>query len=519
MENPKSYNEDGISNNTKTSTMSDKIRFASSGTTTFELYEPHSKKKPSACCVWTALAIYIMALTLGLGLLALKVFNMQEEIRKLQREDDSPLAEKLVSPFYNETLSERSFYRKNPRGEEPLIESLEEEINTIRVSNHHLWMRMNNITLAAGQLGIKGEPGPPGGKGEKGDMGLRGPAGSKGEPGSKGIGFPGEKGEKGNPGEKGPEGLSGPGGAQKGEKGSDGKDGTPGIPGGVGAPGAKGDKGEAGIEGPKGTKGDQGLRGPPGEDGSKGDRGLTGPKGEPGMKGDRGPTGLQGSKGEVGEKGEMGRRGQTGAPGNKGDAGRVGAPGLPGQKGEAGIPGERGPEGEKGQRGVAGIPGPKGEQGDSGFRGQHGESRRCIPGPKGERGMKGSKGDMGPRGLPGSKGERGEPVESYSDPRIRLVGTAKEGRVEILYKGKWGTICNDKWDESDGNVVCKMLGYSHAVRIMTVPTPLTPEKISDPIWLDNVECSGTEASIFDCEKNDWEVHDCSHSEDAGVECA
>lgn len=477
MENPKSYNEDGISNNTKTSTMSDKIRFASSGTTTFELYEPHSKKKPSACCVWTALAIYIMALTLGLGLLALKVFNMQEEIRKLQREDDSPLAEKLVSPFYNETLSERSFYRKNPRGEETLIESLEEEINTIRVSNHHLWMRMNNITLAAGQLGIKGEPGPPGGKGEKGDMGLRGPAGSKGEPGSKGIGFPGEKGEKGNPGEKGADGLSGPGGAQKGEKGSDGKDGTP------------------GIEGPKGTKGDQGLRGPPGEDGSKGDRGLTGPKGEPGMKGDRGPTGLQGSKGEVGEKGEMGRRGQTGAPGNKGDAGRVGAPGLPGQKGEAGIPG------------------PKGEQGDSGFRGQHGESRRCIPGPKGERGMKGSKGDMGPRGLPGSK------VESYSDPRIRLVGTAKKGRVEILYKGKWGTICDDKWDESDGNVVCKMLGYSHAVRIITVPTPLTPEKVSDPIWLDNVECSGTEASIFDCEKSDWEVHDCSHSEDAGVECA
>ncbi|XP_030435714.1 macrophage receptor MARCO [Gopherus evgoodei] len=395
-----------------------------------------------------------MTLTLGLGLLALKVFNIQEEIRKLQKEDNSHLAEVLVSPFYNETLQERSFYRKSPRGEEPLIESLEEEINTIRVSNHHLWMRMNNITLAAGQLGIKGEPGPPGGKGEKGDMGLRGPAGSKGEPGSPGIGFPGEKGEKG-------------------------------IPGGVGAPGAKGDKGEAG------------LRGPPGEDGSKGDRGLAGPKGELGMKGDRGPTGLQGSKGEVGEKGEMGPKGPTNAPGNKGDAGRVGAPGLPGQKGEAGIPG------------------PKGEQGDSGSRGQYDESRRYfgIPGPKGEPGMKGTKGDMGPRGLPGSKGDRGEPAESYSDSKIRLIGTAKEGRVEILYKGKWGTICDDKWDKKDGTVVCKMLGYSHAVRVMTTPTN------SHPIWLDNVECSGTEASIFDCEKTHWGEHNCSHSEDAGVECA
>ncbi|XP_050772689.1 macrophage receptor MARCO [Gopherus flavomarginatus] len=515
MENPKNYNEDGISNFTKMFTLSDKIRFASSGTTTFDLYEPHSKKKPSACCVWTALAIYIMTLTLGLGLLALKVFNMQEEIRKLQREDNSHLAEVLVSPFYNETLQERSFYRKNPRGEEPLIESLEEEINTIRVSNHHLWMRMNNITLAAGQLGIKGEPGPPGGKGEKGDMGLRGPAGSKGEPGSPGIGFPGEKGEKGNPGEKGAEGLSGPGGTQKGEKGSSGKDGTPGIPGGVGAPGAKGDTGEAGIEGPKGTKGDQGLRGPPGEDGSKGDRGLAGPKGEPGMKGDRGPTGLQGSKGEVGEKGEMGPKGPTNAPGNKGDAGRVGAPGLPGQKGEAGKPVKK-----------KSIPGAKGEQGDSGSRGQYDESRRYfgIPGPKGEPGMKGTKGDMGPRGLPGSKGDRGEPapnpsVEIYSDSKIRLVGTAKKGRVEILYKGKWGTICDDKWDKKDGTVVCKMLGYSHAVRVMTTPATLTFQKDSHPIWLDNVECSGTEASIFDCEKTDWGEHNCSHSEDAGVECA
>ncbi|XP_023958423.2 macrophage receptor MARCO isoform X3 [Chrysemys picta bellii] len=454
MENPKSNNEDGISNDTKILTMSDKIRFASSGTTTFELYEPQSKKKPSACCVWTALAIYLMTLTLGLGLLAIKVFNMQEEIRKIQREDDSHLPEELVIPFYNETLPERSFYRRNTKDEETLIESLEEEIDTIRVSNHNLLMRMNNITLAAGQLGIKGEPGPPGGKGEKGDMGPRGPAGSKGEPGSKGIGFPGEKGEKG-------------------------------IPGGVGAPGAKGDKGEAGF------------RGLPGEDGSEGDRGLAGPKGEPGMKGDRGPTGLQGSKGEVGKKGEMGPKGSIGVPGNKGDAGRVGAPGLPGQKGEAGIPG------------------PKGEQGNSGFRGQHGESSRHfgIQGPKGEPGMKGSKGDMGPRGLPGNKGDRGEPAERYSNPNIRLVGTAKEGRVEIMYKGKWGTICDDKWDKKDGTVVCKMLGYSHALRTIKVSPG------SNPIWLDDVECSGTEASIFDCEKSDWGEHNCSHMEDAGVECA
>ncbi|KAG6937847.1 macrophage receptor with collagenous structure, partial [Chelydra serpentina] len=206
--------------------------------------------------------------------------------------------------------------------------------------------------------------------------------------------------------------------------------------------------------------------------------------------------------------------------GLNGEVAAMGLPGLngiPGQRGEKGIPGERGPKGEKGQSGVAGIPGPKGEQGNPGFRGPPGEkgsrSNLNFPGPKGEPGMKGSKGDMGPRGLPGSKGDRSEPAQRHSHPNIRLVGAASEARVEILYQETWGTICDDKWDERDGTVVCKMLGYSRAVRTMKAASG------TGQIWLDDVECSGTEASIFDCEKNNWGDNNCSHSEDAGVECA
>uniref|UniRef100_A0ABI8ANU7 SRCR domain-containing protein n=1 Tax=Felis catus TaxID=9685 RepID=A0ABI8ANU7_FELCA len=100
---------------------------------------------------------------------------------------------------------------------------------------------------------------------------------------------------------------------------------------------------------------------------------------------------------------------------------------------------------------------------------------------------------------------------------VRLVGGSGPcaGRVEMLERGQWGSVCDDTWDLKDAHVVCRQLNCGWAVQALP-GLHFAPGQ--GPIHRDQVNCSGTENHLWDCRGLPGNGY-CGHKEDAGVLCS
>ncbi|XP_037393968.1 deleted in malignant brain tumors 1 protein-like [Pygocentrus nattereri] len=101
---------------------------------------------------------------------------------------------------------------------------------------------------------------------------------------------------------------------------------------------------------------------------------------------------------------------------------------------------------------------------------------------------------------------------------VRLVdgGSRCAGRVEVLHRGQWGTVCDNGWDMRDAAVVCRELGCGEAVDALS---DAHFGSGSGPVWMDDIDCSGSESTLKNCRSGRWGKNNCDHNKDVGVICS
>ena len=83
-----------------------------------------------------------------------------------------------------------------------------------------------------------------------------------------------------------------------------------------------------------------------------------------------------------------------------------------------------------------------------------------------------------------------------------------------MWNNQWSTVCDDGWNDRDARVLCKQLGHPGG----SAKRRAFYGQGTGVIMLNNVNCSGKELTIFECNQSKYGKNNCDHHEDAGVTC-
>lgn len=101
---------------------------------------------------------------------------------------------------------------------------------------------------------------------------------------------------------------------------------------------------------------------------------------------------------------------------------------------------------------------------------------------------------------------------------VRLsYGPHYAGCVEVNYAGIWGDVGMFRWDQADGRVVCRQLGYQDVLTVLWRCSIWLVGKSNVVTWIDTVRCTGNESSLTNC-THEWQTYRSSFGFDAGVVC-
>jgi len=117
----------------------------------------------------------------------------------------------------------------------------------------------------------------------------------------------------------------------------------------------------------------------------------------------------------------------------------------------------------------------------------------------------------------GSGEGSGDIGEVDTTSRVRLgdyrCGKSKCHKGNVYVDDK--PVCDDGWDDTDANVVCKELGFSSG-GYSTKESYFGKVDLERQSGFDEVRCSGRESSLVDCRHESYD--DCGDGEGAGVVC-